>query len=212
MTEIDIPPRATCCKEWFRLPAFGPGPRGFFTTQLDDGSWTAWLPDSVEGSHAGAEQVAGKGLIVEIGSYCGKSTIILGTACQKAGGTLLAIDHHRGSEENQPGEEYFDPDLDDGEGVRMSCSNSNLLAFMLLISNISVTCVFHRWKTMRMITHRYYLPDSKLSVLRSNSSRISNTDVVLAELTIILPLSMIVLRTSRALERDDAGWWRVWNG
>ena len=29
---------------------------------------------------------------------------------------LLAIDHHRGSEENQPGEEYFDPDLDDGEG------------------------------------------------------------------------------------------------
>ena len=66
--------------------------------------------------YAGVEQVAGKGLIVEIGSYCGKSTIILGTACQKAGGTLLAIDHHRGSEENQPGEEYFDPDLDDGEG------------------------------------------------------------------------------------------------
>ena len=29
---------------------------------------------------------------------------------------MLAIDHHRGSEENQPGEEYFDPDLDDGEG------------------------------------------------------------------------------------------------
>ena len=74
--------------------------------------------DPLEGAalYAGAEQVAGKGLIVEIGSYCGKSTIILGTACQKAGGTLLAIDHHRGSEENQPGEEYFDPDLDDGEG------------------------------------------------------------------------------------------------
>ena len=66
--------------------------------------------------YAAAEEMAGQGLIVEIGSYCGKSTIILGTACQKAGGTLLAIDHHRGSEENQPGEEYFDPDLDDGEG------------------------------------------------------------------------------------------------
>ena len=74
--------------------------------------------DPLEGAalYAAAEEMAGKGLCVEIGSYCGKSTIILGTACQKAGGTLLAIDHHRGSEENQPGEEYFDPDLDDGEG------------------------------------------------------------------------------------------------
>ena len=74
--------------------------------------------DKTEGEalYAAAEEMAPRGLCVEIGSYCGKSTIILGTACQKAGGTLLAIDHHRGSEENQPGEEYFDPDLDDGEG------------------------------------------------------------------------------------------------
>ena len=66
--------------------------------------------------YAAAEEMAPQGLCVEIGSYCGKSTIVLGAACQKAGGSLLAIDHHRGSEENQPGEEYFDPDLDDGEG------------------------------------------------------------------------------------------------
>ena len=74
--------------------------------------------DAAEGEalYAAAEEMAPQGLCVEIGSYCGKSTIILGTACQKAGGALLAIDHHRGSEENQPGEEYFDPDLDDGEG------------------------------------------------------------------------------------------------
>ncbi len=74
--------------------------------------------DAAEGAalYAAAEEMAAQGLCVEIGSYCGKSTIILGTACQKAGGTLLAIDHHRGSEENQPGEEYFDPELDDGEG------------------------------------------------------------------------------------------------
>ena len=74
--------------------------------------------DAAEGAalYAAAEEMSPQGLCVEIGSYCGKSTIILGTACQKAGGTLLAIDHHRGSEENQPGEEYFDPDLDDGEG------------------------------------------------------------------------------------------------
>jgi MMP 1-O-methyltransferase len=66
--------------------------------------------------YAAAAEMAPQGLCVEIGSYCGKSTIVLGTACQKAGGVLLAIDHHRGSEENQPGEEYFDPELDDGEG------------------------------------------------------------------------------------------------
>ncbi|HCL49092.1 MAG TPA: hypothetical protein DHW86_06195 [Rhodobiaceae bacterium] len=74
--------------------------------------------DPLEGAalFAAAEAMAPHGLCLEIGSYCGKSTIIIGAACQKAGGTLLAIDHHRGSEENQPGEEYFDPDLDDGEG------------------------------------------------------------------------------------------------
>ena len=74
--------------------------------------------DPLEGAalFAAAEAMAPHGLCVEIGSYCGKSTIIIGAACQKAGGILLAIDHHRGSEENQPGEEYFDPDLDDGEG------------------------------------------------------------------------------------------------
>jgi predicted O-methyltransferase YrrM len=74
--------------------------------------------DPLEGAalYAAATEMSPQGLCVEIGSYCGKSTIILGAACQKVGGILLAIDHHRGSEENQPEEEYFDPDLDDGEG------------------------------------------------------------------------------------------------
>ena len=61
-------------------------------------------------------QVAQGGLCVEIGSYCGKSTVCLGLVCQEFGVPLIAIDHHRGSEENQPGEEYFDPDLADGKG------------------------------------------------------------------------------------------------
>ena len=69
-----------------------------------------------EALFAVASEMSPQGLCVEIGSYCGKSTVILGTACQLAGGVLLAIDHHRGSEENQPGEEYFDTELDDGEG------------------------------------------------------------------------------------------------
>jgi len=55
------------------------------------------------------------GPCLEIGSYCGKSTIYLGTACKENNGILFSIDHHRGSEEQQPGEEYFDTELFDPE-------------------------------------------------------------------------------------------------
>jgi len=57
---------------------------------------------------------AGKlGPCLEIGSYCGKSTLCIGAACRETNSTLFTIDHHTGSEEQQPGEEYFDPDLFD---------------------------------------------------------------------------------------------------
>ncbi len=55
------------------------------------------------------------GACLEIGSYCGKSTIYLGCGCRRNNGILFSIDHHRGSEEQQPGEEYFDSDLYDKE-------------------------------------------------------------------------------------------------
>ena len=48
---------------------------------------------------------------LEIGSYCGKSTLYLGAACRASGSILFSVDHHRGSEEQQPGEKYFDPEL-----------------------------------------------------------------------------------------------------
>jgi len=57
--------------------------------------------------------VSRKGPCLEIGSYCGKSTVYLGRACRENNTVLFSIDHHRGSEEQQPGEEYFDPDLFD---------------------------------------------------------------------------------------------------
>jgi MMP 1-O-methyltransferase len=59
------------------------------------------------------------GPIVEIGSYCGKSSVYLGAGAKAAGSTLVCVDHHRGSEEHQRGEEYHDPDLYDGEAGRM---------------------------------------------------------------------------------------------
>lgn len=60
-----------------------------------------------------------KGPCLEIGSYCGKSTVYLGAACRKNNNILFSIDHHRGSEEQQPGEEYFDPDLFDPQTGRV---------------------------------------------------------------------------------------------
>ncbi len=51
------------------------------------------------------------GPTLEVGSYCGKSTLYLGEACRRTGKSLFAVDHHQGSEEHQQGEEYHDPDL-----------------------------------------------------------------------------------------------------
>lgn len=58
-----------------------------------------------------AYEAALLGPCLEIGSYCGKSTLYLGQACRQHGAVLFSIDHHRGSEEQQPGEGYFDPSL-----------------------------------------------------------------------------------------------------
>lgn len=50
---------------------------------------------------------------LEIGSYCGKSAVYLGAAAKERATVLFALDHHRGSEENQPGWEWHEPDLVD---------------------------------------------------------------------------------------------------
>ena len=56
--------------------------------------------------------------MVEVGSYCGRSTVWLGAAARAAGTVLFAVDHHRGSEENQAGWEHHDPTVvDDRTGL-----------------------------------------------------------------------------------------------
>jgi predicted O-methyltransferase YrrM len=60
-----------------------------------------------------ALRAAALGPCLEVGSYCGKSALFLGSACKQHGAILFSIDHHRGSEEQQPGEEYFDSELFD---------------------------------------------------------------------------------------------------
>ena len=70
-------------------------------------------PDEGRCLHEFARNASRSGPCLEIGSYCGLSTLYLGTGCKTTGGILFAVDHHRGSEEHQPGELYFDPDLMD---------------------------------------------------------------------------------------------------
>lgn len=76
---------------------------------------------------------------LEIGSYCGKSTLYLGAGCRKNGSVLFSIDHHRGSEEQQPGEEYFDPETYD-----MDAGGMNTLPFFrktLALGNLEDTVI-----------------------------------------------------------------------
>ena len=56
------------------------------------------------------------GPLLEVGSYCGKSTIYLAAAAREKKTVCFSIDHHRGSEEHQVGEEFHDERLTDGEG------------------------------------------------------------------------------------------------
>ncbi|WP_244321384.1 class I SAM-dependent methyltransferase [Streptomyces melanosporofaciens] len=71
--------------------------------------------------HAAAADVAGRlGLpLLEVGTYCGRSTILLADAARAAGTVVVTVDHHRGSEEQQPGWEYHDPEVVDPEVGRM---------------------------------------------------------------------------------------------
>jgi len=66
-----------------------------------------------------ALEAARLGPCLEVGSYCGKSTVYLGTACQSVGAQLFALDHHRGSEEHQLGEAYHDSQLYDAGAEKM---------------------------------------------------------------------------------------------
>jgi len=55
------------------------------------------------------------GEVIEIGAWCGRSTLYMATVAAKANRLLFSVDHHRGSEENQPGWEWFDDEVWDDE-------------------------------------------------------------------------------------------------
>ncbi|MEU2158836.1 class I SAM-dependent methyltransferase [Streptomyces sp. NPDC019396] len=53
--------------------------------------------------------------LLEVGTYCGRSTILLADAAREAGTVAVTVDHHRGSEEQQAGWDYHDPTVVDPE-------------------------------------------------------------------------------------------------
>ena len=70
-------------------------------------------PDEGLALYAAAVGAARLGPLVEIGTYAGKSTIYLAAAAREHGTVVVTVDHHRGSEEHQPGWQYHDPALVD---------------------------------------------------------------------------------------------------
>lgn len=69
--------------------------------------------DEAQALYNYALQSSTQGPVLEVGSYCGKSTLFLAQAAKQNGSVVFAVDHHRGSEEHQLGEEYHDGDLYD---------------------------------------------------------------------------------------------------
>lgn len=57
---------------------------------------------------------------LEVGSWCGKSSVYLGAAAETSACVLFSLDHHHGSEENQRGWEYFDESLVDPADDRLN--------------------------------------------------------------------------------------------
>ncbi|NCF43711.1 MAG: class I SAM-dependent methyltransferase [Proteobacteria bacterium] len=94
------------------------------------------------------------GPCLELGSYCGKSTVYLGTAARDAGSLVFAVDHHRGSEEHQRGEEYHDPELfdvaiermDSLPALRRTLARADLEAWVVPVVAASVQLGAH-WTT-----------------------------------------------------------------
>lgn len=94
------------------------------------------------------------GPMLEVGGYCGKSACYLGPVAARRSTVLFSVDHHRGSEENQPGWEWHEPDLVDPDvGIidtlplfRRTIHDAGLESVVIPIVGESVTVARH-WST-----------------------------------------------------------------
>ncbi len=94
------------------------------------------------------------GPLLEIGTYCGKSAVFLGAAAREARRALFSLDHHRGSEENQPGWAHHDPAVVDPRSGRIdtlplardTIDRAGLQDWVVLVVGDSAT-VAAQWST-----------------------------------------------------------------
>ena len=80
---------------------------------------TGFMPEDEGLALYRAAGAVARGAMVEVGAYCGKSTVYIGAAARRTGSVLFSLDHHRGSEENQSGWEHHDPTVVDARSGRM---------------------------------------------------------------------------------------------
>jgi predicted O-methyltransferase YrrM len=118
--------------------------RGFMPAEEGDALYAAAVA-------AGKRAV---GPFLEIGTYCGKSAVYLGAAARRTGTLTVTVDHHHGSEENQPGWEHHDAELVDPRTGRMdtlpfarrTIGDAGLDDVVVLVVGASVT-VAALWST-----------------------------------------------------------------
>lgn len=124
--------------------------RGFMPADEGDALHTAAL--------AAAAAVPGAPF-VEVGSYCGRSTIWLAAAARAAGTVVFAVDHHRGSEENQAGWEHHDVAVVDGRTGRMdtlphfrrALEDAGLERFAVAVVGESPVVAAHWWAEAALV-------------------------------------------------------------
>jgi predicted O-methyltransferase YrrM len=87
--------------------------------QVAEGATGFMPPQEGLALYTAATAIPAGGLICEVGTYCGKSTLYLAAGARTAGATVVTVDHHRGSEENQAGWEYHDTTLVDPRTGRL---------------------------------------------------------------------------------------------
>jgi MMP 1-O-methyltransferase len=104
--------------------------------------------------HRAGMAAAKRGPMLEVGSYCGKSAIYLAAAARACGSVLFSVDHHRGSEENQPGQLYCDAavidaatgQIDTLPHFRRTVAAAGLEGWVIAILGDSLTVSAH-WST-----------------------------------------------------------------
>lgn len=139
---------------------------------------TGFMPaDEGRALYEAARRYLAGGVGVEIGTYCGKSTVLLGAAAADTGSVLYTIDHHHGSEEHQAGWEYHDATMVD-----------------------PVTGLFDTLPTFRHTLDAMALPDNVVAI-------VGRSPVVARGWTTPLQFLFIDGgHTDEAAQRDFSGW------